>query len=329
MIFLYPEALWLLLSLPLLGAVVLFGTIRARRTVAMMVGSYRRADVLAVLTIKSFIVTILQTAAFGLLILAVAGPRWGEVSVEDERRGLDLVLLVDVSNSMLVEDVLPSRLGRSREVIRAVLSRFSDTHASLVAFKGAATVIVPMTDDPIALDLAVANLSPALLTTAGTDLNAALQMAMQAFPSGSPRHRIVLMFSDGGHEEGVSGTTASMLRQSDVPVWTVTAGTGPGGTIPVSQGGVMRTAEGDPVVVRARPERMAAIAEYSGGRNYDLSESTMVQRLMGDLEQATGRASMILFRQVTQDRYHLFVLIAFAMMVLSVLIQTIRWRGVI
>jgi Ca-activated chloride channel family protein len=327
MTFLYPEALWLLLIMPVLAGVALFGTIRARHTVSAMVGSYRRDEILAAMTIKTFVVSILQGFAFILFIMAAAEPQWGEIAVEDERRGLDLVILVDISNSMLIEDVVPSRIARTRDVIRGVLARFEGVHASLIAFKGSPATLVPMTDDPVAMNLAVSNLSPALLTAPGTDLNRALRAGLQGFPAGSPRHQIILLFSDGGHEEGLDGTTIQLLRTSDIPIWTILTGSSAGGTIPHVGGGVMRDRSNSPVVLPARGDRMQMISELSRGKMFDISEVGIIQRLVADLEQITGRSDILLFRQAGRERYHLFVFAGFILLVIAVLVQSYRWRG--
>ncbi len=327
MTFLYPESLWLLLVMPALAGVALFGTIRARRTVSAMVGSYRRDEILSAMTVKTFVVSILQGFAFILLIMAVAEPQWGEVVVEDERRGLDVVILVDVSNSMLIEDVVPSRIARTREVIRGVLSRFEGIHASLIAFKGAPATIVPMTDDPVALNLAVSNLSPAMLTAPGTDLNRALIAGLRGFPAGSPRHQIVLFFSDGGHEEGLNGNTIQQLRTSDIPVWTIRTGTSAGGTIPLVGGGVTRDRDNNPVVLPARGDRMETISELSRGKSFDISDPAIIPSLVSELEQITGRAETLLFRQAGRERYHLFAFAGFLLLVIAVLVQSFRWKG--
>ncbi|TVR66240.1 MAG: VWA domain-containing protein [Spirochaetaceae bacterium] len=329
MTFLYPQYLWFLLALPLLGVLLLFSVLRGRSAIATLVGGYARNDVMNILTIKSFVVTVLFSVALSSLIVAIAGPRWGEVSVEDERRGMEIVFLVDISNSMLVDDIAPSRLGRSREVIRAVAARLPEAHHAIVVFKGGASVLVPMTDDPAAFELAVSNLSPALVTAPGTELSGGLALAAETFPGGTPRHPVIVLFSDGGHEEGISGRVVERLRDASIPVYAVIAGTPAGGTIPTTDGGVLRDSAGDPVIVGIMEERMRRLAEATGGELYYLSEGTTGNRLAGDLEQIGGAGAGVLFRQVSVDRYHLFVLLALFLLTVMLLIQNIRWKGLV
>lgn len=329
MTFFRPEYLWWLLGLPVLGVVLLLSTVRARKTVSILVGNYIREDVMNLLTIKSFVVTILFSVALSSLVVAIAGPQWGEISVEDERRGLELVFLIDVSNSMLVDDVSPSRLGRAREVTRSIVSRISGAHHAVVVFKGSSSVLVPMTDDPAAFELAVSNLSPSLITTAGTDLVEAIPRALEVFPAGTPRHRAIVLFSDGGHDDLLNRRMLDTVRDSGIPIYTVATGTSAGGTIPTTDGGILRDDAGNPIIVGMKDDVLKRIAEISGGTHYSVSETNLVQRLATELEQIGGFGATVLFRQITVDRYHFFVVVCLFLLAIMILIQNIRWRGLI
>jgi Ca-activated chloride channel homolog len=327
--FLYPDYLWGFLLLPVLGIVLLLVAIRNRSTLAALIGGRARDDVVYILSVKSFVVTVLLSIALSSLVVALAGPQWGEVSVEDERRGLELVFLVDVSNSMLVSDVSPSRLGRSREVARAVVSRLPGLHHSVMVFKGSASVLVPMTDEPTAFELAMTYLSPALVTTPGTNIDEALTSAARAFPDGTPRRRAILMFSDGGHDNTVNTRVLESVRDTGIPVYTILTGTAAGGTVPTTDGDVLRNDLGEPIVTGATEDLMQRIASTTGGNYYRLSDANLVQRLVGDLEQFGGFRSAMLFRQVSVDRYHLFVLSAILLLTIMILVQNVRWRGIL
>ncbi|SIQ64196.1 Ca-activated chloride channel family protein [Alkalispirochaeta americana] len=329
MTFLYPVYLWLLLGVPLVMGLLLFAAWRSREALTAYLGGKLLQDALEILVLKNFISAVLFTMALALLVVSLGGPQWGSRSVEEERRGLELVFLVDVSNSMLVEDVLPSRLARTREVARSVASRFPEASKGIVVFKGGSSVLVPLTGDPAAFDLAISYLSPSLVTSPGTDLNEALPAAADLFPGGTPRHRVILLFSDGGHDLGVSRQVLEDLRDRGTPVFTVLTGTPAGGTIPATDGGVLRDGHGDPVIVGVNSRRMEEIASVTGGKAYSISETTIVNRLVQDLEHLSGEGVSVLFRQVSVDRYHLFVLAALGLLVVMILVQSFRWRDLL
>ncbi|MFW5694164.1 MAG: vWA domain-containing protein [Alkalispirochaeta sp.] len=326
MSFLYGHYLWLLAGLPVLGGLLLVAGYRNRRTVSRFVGEHRRTEILNVLAVKGFVTAVLFTGAIASLIVALAEPQWGEISVEDERRGLDLVFLMDVSNSMVAEDISPSRLVRSREVARSIVGRLDESYRAVVAFKGAATVVVPMTEDPVAFDLAMSNLSGALITTAGTSVRSGLDTALSAFPSGSPRRKAIVLFSDGEQLQDTVDEELERLRTADIPVLGVLTGTTGGATIPTGSGGVLRDDAGRPVMVGADRETLERLAAVSDGRVYDISDGSVAQEVAADLRELSGHGRDVVFREVSVDRYHVFVLLAFVLFAGILLVNHIRWR---
>jgi len=321
----YPDLLWYLLALPPGGAVLLFSVRRSIRTIEEMTGEYRRREIQAVNVVRYFVSAVLTFGAIASLILALAEPGWGERVVEDERRGLELVFVIDVSNSMRAEDIDPSRLARARSVARSVAGRFPDAHKSVVIFKGAATVLVPMTEDPVSFDLAMNNLSGGLITAAGTNIRDGLTAALEAFPTGSPRHRGILLFTDGEELLESVDSVVEQIRRREIPIFAVQTGTEGGATIPLPSGGVLRDGDGEPVIAGVDSAILRTLAEVSGGRYYRIADSGVTQSLVDDLEGATGVDREILFRRTGENRYHLFVLLALLFLAGNVLVRSVPW----
>jgi len=119
----YPEALWLLAFLPVIAVAAYFGYLRSRARLQSLVGTYIRDEFFEALVFKRFLSGFAFTLTLAFLVVALSDPHWGERSIEDERRGLEIVYLIDVSNSMRAEDILPNRITRSREVARAGQTR--------------------------------------------------------------------------------------------------------------------------------------------------------------------------------------------------------------
>ena len=326
MSFLYGDVLWLLAGLPVLGGLILVAGYRNRRTVSQFVGRHRRTEILNTLAVKGFVTAVLFTGAIASLIVALAGPQWGDISVEDERRGLDLVFLMDVSNSMVAEDIPPSRLVRSREVARSIVGRLDESYRAVVAFKGAATVVVPMTEDPVAFDLAMSNLSGALITTAGTSVRSGLDTALGAFPSGSPRQKAIILFSDGEELQDTVDDELERLRTADIPVFGVLTGTSGGATIPTRSGGVLRDEAGRPVMVSVNRNTLEQLSAASNGQVYDIGDTSVAQDIAADLRELSGWGRDVVFREVSVERYHLFVLLAFVLFTGIILVNHVRWR---
>ncbi|MFA7566466.1 MAG: VWA domain-containing protein [Alkalispirochaeta sp.] len=325
MTFGYPDLLWLLLALPVGGIVVFFAVRRSLRNVLVISGDFQRRDITNLYVVRYFVASVLFAGAVASVIIAAAEPEWGEQTVEDDRQGLEIVFLIDVSNSMRAEDVEPSRLARARSVARAVVTRFPEAYTGVVIFKGAATTLVPMTEDSVAFDLAMSNLSGGLITTAGTSLYDGLATALDAFPPGSPRHQVIILFSDGEELQRSVDTLSDRLRRSDIPVLAVQTGTSAGATIPLSSGGVLRDGSGNPVVVGVDEAVLRKLADISKGRYFQINDPTVTQSIVEELQRRIGDGKDLLFRRAGEDRYHLFVLLAFVLLTAKVVSYSIPW----
>lgn len=323
------EFLWYLVGIPVIGVFLLISSLRTRRAVSALTTTRQEARVSAVLTVKTFVTAILFAGTLASLVLALAGPRWGEVSVEDERRGLELVFLFDVSNSMSAQDIQQSRLERSRETARSIVSRVPEAFVATVAFKGDAVPIVPMTEDDVAFELALSNLTGSLLTAPGTNIERGLNEALRAFPSGSGRYRAIILFSDGEQLEGSIDGVLEEIRLAEVPVIVVAAGTEGGAVIPTVDGGVVRDGSGNPVITRIDAEALDRIATSTNGSLYRLSDRSLVQEIVTELDRRSGVGRQVVFRRTRVERYHVFVLLALLFLVLLVLVHGVRWREVV
>lgn len=322
-----PELLWLLLALPPVALLFFATEIGARRRLRAFVGHHARVKVLGRVLVASFAEGVLTVLSIGALVLALAGPAWGEMSLEDDRRGLEIVIVVDVSNSMVAEDVAPSRLARTREVARVLVGRLPDAHVAIVAFAGAATTLVPMTDDPVSVELALANLSPMLLTTPGTNVAGAVETALEAFSGTTPRRQVIVLFSDGEQLTGDRTAALDSLEDADVPLFAVAAGTPGGATIPLEDGGVLTDANGAPVIARVDREFLRSLAQSSGGRMVSLSDAAVVAELAEDLDQISGRSAPVMFRTVSLRRDWLFILLAVVSMVGAIAVRAFGGVG--
>ncbi len=181
----------------------------------------------------------------GILLLAVAliGPRFGTRLREVKREGIDLVVALDVSASMMAEDVAPNRLERSKNEIKGLLDQMRGDRISLVTFAGDAFIQCPLTTDYGALRLFLDVADPSLIPTPGTDFGAALKMAMQAFeaPTGDPdtenRTRAVLFVSDGENHVADLESIIDTAREAGIILYAAGVGETQGSPIPIYRNG--------------------------------------------------------------------------------------------
>lgn len=212
--------------------------------------------------------------AIALLIVALAGPRWGR-GPSDRTTGRDVVFLIDVSRSMAARDAVPDRLGAAVEAAEALLTALgseSGTRAAVVAFAGRGVLRCPLTDNFGATADVLRSLRLGAVRPGGTDLAAGLQAALDAFPDSEPgAGRAIVMLSDGEDLAGawdrlIPKLLIPKLKERGIPVHTVAVGddAAAGQPIPLGDDGEL-TYQGAPVRTRRRDEALAALARETGG----------------------------------------------------------------
>lgn len=210
-------------------------------------------------------------AALALMLLAVslAGPVRGFTLREVRRRGLDLVVCIDTSRSMLVRDLRPDRITRARREVRGLLDRLRGDRVALIAFAGDAREIAPLTHDRTALASLLETVTPAENEKGGTDLGAALERALAMFDGRTGAHEAIVLLTDGEDLEGRGLALAAKAAERGVKVFVVGMGTEAGGKIPLERPGggetFLRDAQNQEVVSSMRGRGLEELAATTGG----------------------------------------------------------------
>ena len=241
---LHPQYFWTLVFIPLVAAFFFLAALR-RRQLADRFGERSMISRLARgLSIRRRRwKAVLRIAGVSLLVLALVGPRFGTRIKEVTREGIDLVIALDVSASMLAEDVAPNRLERARNEIKNLIEDMDGDRIALVTFAGDAFIQCPLTTDYGALRLFLDVADPSLIPTPGTDFGAALEMALQAFkaptgtPDGESRTRAVLFVSDGENHIADLESILGSARDEGVVIFSAGVGETEGAPIPVYRNG--------------------------------------------------------------------------------------------
>lgn len=323
----HPRLLLGILVLVPVIALQLRAFVKGRREIVVLGAQWPQEEVSRLYVVKSFFSALAFDLFLVLAVVAAADVTWGERPVEEDRAGLDVVVVVDVSRSMLAGDAEPSRLGRGLGVVRAVSRQLPQARMALVAFKGDAVTLMPLTEDANSLEIVLDGVGPALISASGTNVAEGLAEAIRAFPAATFAHRAIVLVSDGEALSGDIEDPVADLRARGVPVITVLAGTVDGSTIPVGDGGVVVDEEGVPVVSRANPQLLDEIASRTRGRLVRLDEPDVVRELTNELTRFAEVREQEGFRLVPRRRYRLFLALALVALVVSVGVRVIRWRG--
>lgn len=239
-----PHYFWTLALIPVVAGLFVLAAFR-RRQLAERFGEQSTISRLAssISPRRRRWKAVMKCAGVALVVLALIGPRFGTRLKEVTREGIDLVIALDVSASMMAEDVAPNRLDRARNEIKNLLGDMDGDRIALVTFAGDAFIQCPLTTDYGALRLFLDVADPSLIPTPGTDFSAALGMALQAFkaptgtPDGESRTRAILFVSDGENHIADLESILQNARDEGVVVYAAGVGETEGAPIPVYRNG--------------------------------------------------------------------------------------------
>ena len=267
-------------------------------------------------------------AALGLAVVALARPQWGESSQIVERRGVQLMVALDVSKSMLAEDREPNRLERAKFVISDLIWRLTGDEVGLVLFSGRAFVQFPLTFDYATARTFLDNASPGMIQTQGTEMSRAIDVAMRGFDYQRPGQKVIVIVSDGeNHDERVLETTRKAAEEG-VVIFTVGVGTSEGHTIPDVDpfGGVkgpLTDRQGNLVVSRMNEMALRQIAAEGGGMFFAESgkAAVLLSEELARLEEAASDAEL---QSRKVERFQIFAVIAVVLLVAAELVSERR-----
>lgn len=218
---------------------------------------------------KIWIKFILFAISLSLLIIAIANPQMGAKMEEVKREGIDLMIALDVSNSMKAEDLVPNRLGAAKQAISKLIENLKGDRIGIIVFGGEAYVQLPITTDYAAAKLFLNNIDTDVIPTQGTNIGAAIDLAVRSFESGSDKNKALVIITDGeNHEEDVLKIVGDATEQG-IAIHTIGMGSEHGGPIPVyingRISGYKKDRDGNTVVTRLNEKMLQQIAAAGDG----------------------------------------------------------------
>ncbi len=316
------DFLWLLLGLPLLPA--LFVAWRRRRLrLLQMFGDLpllRRLSSEAGLERQIVRLTLLVLAAL-FLILALARPQWGAKAEQVIRRGVDVIVAVDTSPSMLAEDVKPNRLAQARAAVLQLLDLLRGDRIGLVAFSGAADVTCPLTLDYAAAGLFVDVLDTDLIPVRGTAIAEAIRVATAAFESSERRYKVLILITDGEDHEGDVEAAARAAASEGVVIHAVGIGSPSGEPIPLRNArgdvtGYKEDGEHRKVTTRLDETALAGIAAATGGRYFrSTPEGLELHRVYEEIARMDQRTLSGRLQTAFEERYQIPLAVAVLLLI--------------
>ncbi len=258
--------------------------------------------------------TVLFFAGLAFLILALARPQFGQGQEPMERKGLDILIMLDASLSMKVKDEVPDRFQRAKEGVKELLSQLEGDRVGLVLFSNTPLRIIPFTTDYGALESYLELVDPSIFVQTGTNIHSSLSASIPFLEKGSKKDRVILVISDGEDETDLEHTMTLNHKMSGTRVFSFGVGTQKGGPVPVRmrEGKVEWKKDSNGLLVQSvlSKEALETISERYGGKYYPLNPSSTKQFVgeLDNMKKALLEAKTV-YRY--QDYFQVFLLIGF------------------
>ncbi len=333
-----PQALYLLLLVPAL--VVFYAAVfRWKRRAMERFGRIELVQILAasVSRPRQRLKAALVVAAISLMILALARPQVGTRLEEVKREGLDIVVAVDVSRSMLAEDIKPNRLEKAKHELKNFIDHLEGDRIGIVAFAGSAFLQCPLTLDYGAARMFVDILSPDLIRDQGTAIAEAIRTSLKAFDQRERKHKVLILITDGEDHEGKPVEAAKEAAQQGVVIYTIGVGEPQGVPIPIfdEQGRrigfkKIRRPDGSEEIVLSKLDEVTLqkIALETGGKYFRATGGeNELQRIFAAISgMEKKQLGSVRFTQF-EDRYQILLALALVLLLVEMLIPERRKLG--
>ncbi|MCD9576079.1 VWA domain-containing protein [Flavobacterium soyae] len=207
--------------------------------------------------------------ALACLIIGLVNPKIGTKMETVKREGIDIVFAVDVSKSMLAEDVAPSRLDKSKQLVSQIINSLGSDRIGIVAYAGSAFPVLPITSDYSVAKMFLQSMSPDMVSSQGTSLDEAIRLSAKYFDEKSKTSKLIILISDGeDHSEGAAAA-AEEANKLGMKIITIGVGTERGATIPLRENGIVKNYQkdqnGQTVITKLNQEGLKAIAKATKG----------------------------------------------------------------
>lgn len=220
----------------------------------------------------------LLMATLALLVVMLARPQMGAKLSREKRQGIETIIALDISNSMLARDVQPSRLDKSKLLIENLVDHFSNDKVGLVVFAGDAFVQLPITSDYVSAKMFLENIDPSLIATQGTDLGRAIRLAMHSFTPDEKAGKAIVVITDGEDHEGEAERMAAEANKKGIHVFILGIGSTKGAPIPMADGEYLRDRSGQTVMSALNESMCRKVAESGKGTYIHVDNSSTAER---------------------------------------------------
>jgi Ca-activated chloride channel family protein len=276
----HKEYLLLLLIIPLLVGLYAFFYYRIKRDLKRLGDPFLISALMPDYSqFRRNLKAILMILAVLLIALAIAGPQFGSKLTEMKREGIEIIIALDVSNSMMAEDVQPNRLERAKQELSKLLDKLHNDRIGLIVFAGDAYTQIPVTNDYLSAKMFLSGISTNMVSRQGTAIGSAIELAVKSFSPQTQASKAIIIISDGENHEGNVLEACKTASEKNIRIFTIGMGLPQGARIPVSDGqynrDFRRDREGNFVITKLNEQMLVEIASAGGGKYYRANSPNM------------------------------------------------------
>lgn len=321
----HPSSLWLLLIILPVVVVLVKNFHRGRKDLFRIGGEWRKHQLYDVYLVKGFFSSLVFIFFVLFTVLSLAGFSGSRRKIVDLPKKADIVFAVDISRSMLCDDTPPSRLSRSADVVKSIIGSFPNQRYGLVVFKGRGVKLVPVTEDSDAVLLSLLYLSPGMFTSKGTDIESGLASAVESFPSGEEKRKIIILFSDGENLSGDIERALKRIKDAGIEIIVFGSGTEEGKILKDSNGRTVIGKDGRAVVTRLNRSQLKYISSSLNGAYFEASSPGSLSAALDTLSSSLSSSKAL---TVQEDSYTFYLFFSVLSLFLYVAIRIFPWKNV-
>ena len=315
-----PIYLWLLLIIPILIIIKIMMWYVQRKKLSRIGNPTLLKELMPdVSRFRPWVKFLLLITALSSLILTLARPQFGSKISHEKRNGIEAIIALDISNSMLAQDVQPSRLDKSKLMIENLINSFINDKIGLVVFAGEAYVQLPITSDYVSAKMFLSDITPNLISAQGTDIARAIRVSLSSFTQQKGVGKAIILITDGEDNEGGALEAVKEAKEKGVNVFILGVGDSKGAPIPLGNGEYLKDNHGQTVMTALNENMCKEIAQAGSGTYIHIDNTSLAQeQLNNELSKLQKGDSDAVVYSEYNEQFQIVALLSFILLLIEV-----------
>ena len=315
-----PIYLWLLLVIPILIIIKIMMWYVQRKKLSRIGNPTLLKELMPdVSRFRPWVKFLLLITALSSLILTLARPQFGSKISHEKRNGIEAIIALDISNSMLAQDVQPSRLDKSKLMIENLINSFINDKIGLVVFAGEAYVQLPITSDYVSAKMFLSDITPNLISAQGTDIARAIRVSLSSFTQQKGVGKAIILITDGEDNEGGALEAVKEAKEKGVNVFILGVGDSKGAPIPLGNGEYLKDNHGQTVMTALNENMCKEIAQAGSGTYIHIDNTSLAQeQLNNELSKLQKGDSDAVVYSEYNEQFQFVALFSFILLLIEV-----------